>query len=406
MVGGWKYVPSILVSSIMAHADNHNILNENQHGFRKYRSCETQLIEFTADIIANMEDGKQTDTILLDFSKAFDKVGHNNLLQKLKHYGIRGKTLNVIASFLSERTQRVVLEGVQSYEGKVISGVPQGSVLGPALFLFYINDIATEINSSIRLFADDTIMYLAVTSTNDAEKLQSDLTRLETWETQWEMEFHPNKCQVITFTRKRDPLKFNYTLHGISLEHVTVAKYLGVTFTSDLRWNAHISSIAGKASSTLGFLRRNLQLKNKKLKETAYFSLVRPKLEYAAPVWDPYTQNCISRLEKVQRTAARYVTNTWDRRASVTALLQQLKWKSLETRRKNQRLITFYKMHNHVAALNLNFRHIRPISTSTRNAHSCQYLQPTCNTDYSKFSFYPRTTKEWNMLPDDLVTSN
>ena len=165
-----KLFEHIIASNIMKHANENNILYDLQHGFRERRSCETQLIEFTADIISNMQQGHQTDTIILDFSKAFDKVSHSRLLYKLQHYGITGKTNKVVSSFLSQLTQRVALEGEHSYEGQVVSGVPQGSVLGPCLFLFYINDITEGLESTVRLFSDDTILYLAITSPTDATR--------------------------------------------------------------------------------------------------------------------------------------------------------------------------------------------------------------------------------------------
>ena len=151
-------------------------------------------------------------------------LGHNHLLEKLKFYGIRGKTNTWIRDFLSNRRQVVVVEGEKSYAAEVKSGVPQGSVLGPSLFLFYINDIEDNMESTVRLFADDTIVYLAVSSTQDAETLQNDLNKLGIWERKWHMEFHPEKCQVLTITRKRKPIVYNHTLHEHTLEHVETAK--------------------------------------------------------------------------------------------------------------------------------------------------------------------------------------
>ena len=138
-----------------------------QHGFREGRSCETQLNELVHDLAKNMHDGLQNDVIVLDFSKAFDKVGHERLLKKLSWYGIRGETNEWIRSFLSDRTQAVVVDGHTSSSAPVLSGVPQGSVLGPCLFLYYINDIAESLNSTVRLFADDTMLYLVINSEAD-----------------------------------------------------------------------------------------------------------------------------------------------------------------------------------------------------------------------------------------------
>ena len=146
----------------MNHADKHNILYPLQHGFRRHRSCETQLLECIDDVTLNLENSHQTDVLIMDFSKAFDKVSHNLLALKLKHYGIQGKTNKWILSFLSNRTQAVILEGITSEYVDVQSGVPRGSVLEPSLFLFYINDIPVGLKSTIRLFADDTVAYLTI----------------------------------------------------------------------------------------------------------------------------------------------------------------------------------------------------------------------------------------------------
>ena len=288
-----KIMEHIVTSHIMKHSENNNILYPLQHGFRSQRSCETQLLECVDDLTTNLEMGKQTDLLILDFSKAFDKVSHSLLLHKLQHYGIRGQTNNWIRAFLADRTQVVVVDGAESSVGRVESGVPQGSVLGPSLFLFYINDLPDNLHSTVRLFADDTIVYLTISSETDCQTLQNDLDKLALWETKWKMEFHPDKCTVLTVSKKKQPLAFNYTLHGHILQHETSTKYLGCTLTSDLNWGTHISNICSKANRTLGFLQRNLHISSRNIKQQAYKTLVRPQLEYSSTVWDPYQQGHI-----------------------------------------------------------------------------------------------------------------
>ena len=181
-------------------------------------------------------------------------------------------------------------------------------------------------------------------SPRDSIILQSDLDHLAEWEQKWKMEFHPDKCEVIHISHKRNTIKHEYNLHGHIIKAVTAAKYLGVTITSDLKWNRHIGSAATKANRVLGFLRRNLKVKSSSLKEKAYKTLVRPSMEYAASVWDPYTDNNINRLEMVQRRAARYTLNQWERCASVTAMLSTLAWRPLWVRRRDMRLVMLYKI--------------------------------------------------------------
>ena len=297
------------------------------------------------DLARNLSKGKQTDLVLLDFSKAFDKVNHSKLLWKLHQYVIRGHALAWIRAFLGNRSQTVVLEGEESGSVPVTSGVPQGSVLGPILFLAYINDLPDELSSQVRLFADDTAVYLTIGGAEDGKVLQTDLDRLSVWEDRWDMEFNPSKCQVVRVTSSRTLFNIAYTLHGQVLEVVTSAKYLGVDISNGLSWNPHIDRITGNANRTLNFIQRNIKTKNQKVRETAYNTMVRPQLEYAAPVWDPYFKEKILQLEKVQRRAARWTTSSFDYRSSVTAIVNDLGWRTLEQRRADAGLCLFSKLY-------------------------------------------------------------
>ena len=232
----------------MQHLTKHNILYPLQHGFRDKRSCESQLIEFVNDIAFNMQKGHQNDVVVIDFAKAFDKVAHNRLFYKLSSYGVKGNTLGWIGSFLSGRSQKDVLEGKSSSSAPVLSGVPQGSVLGPVLFLIYTNDLPEYVsNSTVRLFADDTLLYLTIHNSSDCTKLQDDLNNLQKWESDWQMSFHPEKCEVIHITTKKYLIIHKYTLHGHTLLSVPQIKYLGVQISQDLKWNSHINYISSKA---------------------------------------------------------------------------------------------------------------------------------------------------------------
>ena len=231
-----------MASGISKHFRVQNILSELQQRFREKRSCEKQLIMLVDELSKSMQSGKQTDLILLDFSKAFDKVAHEKLLSKLNFYAIRGNILNWIKDFLDNRTQSFILNGTNSDHIAVSSGVPQGSVLGPILFLTYINDLPEQVRSRVWLFADDTAMYLALDKHADSEILQKDLEILENWEKLWDMSFNPSKCQVLHVTRRKAHLQTKYHLHGCVLESVPSAKYLGVTISEDLKWSEHITT--------------------------------------------------------------------------------------------------------------------------------------------------------------------
>ena len=186
---------------------------------------------------------------------------HNRLLYKLSSYGVKGNTLGWIGSFLSGRSQKVVLEGKSSSSVPVLSGVPQGSVLSPILFFIYINDLPEYVsNTTVRLFADDTLLYLTIHNSSDCDKLWEDLNYLESWKSDWQMSFHPEKCEVIHITTKKTPILHSYSLHGHILYSVPQIKYPGVHISQDLKWNSHINSTSSKANQTLGFLKRNLRI--------------------------------------------------------------------------------------------------------------------------------------------------
>ena len=188
------------------------------------------------------------------------------------------------------RTQAVVLEGESSEGVPVNSGVPQSSVLGPLLFLLYINDLAHDIQSQVRLFADDTAVYLTVRNNSDSNILQADLDRLEIWKRTGDMEFNPSKCQVLHISKSRHPVSTQYSLHNQALESVDCAKYRGVHLSKDLSWNTHVNNITSTAYKTLGFVKRNVNTTKQSVRELAYKTLVRPQLEYASSVWSPSTR--------------------------------------------------------------------------------------------------------------------
>ena len=274
----------IIVRNINKHLAFESILADCQHGFRSQRSCETQLVQFFHDLVSNLEralnrNHRQTDVIIMDFAKAIDKVPHRRLLYKLDYYGIRGSTHKWITPWLSGRFQKVVLDGQASDPVPVLSGVPQGSVLGPVLFLIFINDLPENIRSSVRLFADDCVLYRNIESPMDCQFLQDDLNSLAQWETDWQMKFNVAKCHSMRVTRHPPDkhIQFDYTLHQQRLEQVQSAKYLGLTITDDLDWGQHVSEISAKATKTMGFLRCNLAFAPRHTKEVAYKTLVRPK---------------------------------------------------------------------------------------------------------------------------------
>ena len=407
-----KLLEHILCSQIRNYLDEHGILSPYQHGFRKKLSCESQLLVTTHDLLKRLDNREDVDIAILDFSKAFDVVPHERLLRKLRLYGIEGRTLQWISSFLQGRTQSVLVDGIRSHQGNrttgddVVSGVPQGTVMGPLLFLLYINDLPSVLSpsTSCRLFADDCLIYRSISSLSDQSALQEDLEALHDWGTVWGLKFNVTKCNIMHLTRKSTtPVRF-YTLGGEIIKSVSEAKYLGICLsdnygTRSSQWKSHITEIANKANQRLGFLRRNLGGCPYRLREVGYISLVRSCLEYSGAIWDTTIKDERDRLEVIQRRAAR-----WARGArgiiSITALLNDLKWQPLADRRRNQRLSLFYKiLHQDLNippdSVDLN------ISTSrTRKKHSLVLQREHGRDKHSPYwkGTICRTIPEWNNL--------
>ena len=403
-----KITEHIIVSQTMKHLDNHSILVDIQHGFRRRRSCESQLIITSHDLATILNRHSQADVAVLDFAKAFDKVPHHRLLQKLKQYNLDNDVIGWVESFLSCRNQRVVVDGFASKEAPVMSGVPQGTVLGPLLFLIFINDIAAETSSSIRLFADDCLLYREVRTHADCHLLQQDLDKLTQWSKTWGMQFNVKKCNIISITNAtKHNISHQYLMDGEIVSPTDTTDYLGVRFNGKLRWNQHIDHISSAANRMLGFLWRNLYKCPQDLKEKAYKTMIRPKVEYCASIWDPHHTKYIDKLESVQRRAARFVTNQPHRRSepvvSVTAMIQDLGWEPLSTRRLQSRLTSFYKVLNHHLEIPQSYHPVPAQDLQDTRGHDKRFQTYQPEIDAYKFSFFPRTVVDWNKLPAETV---
>ena len=255
------------------------------------------------------------------------RVAHQRLLRKLDHRGILVETYEWIEACLSARTQQVVVDGVASDQSTVISGVPQGTVLGPLLCIVFIDELPDNILYRVRLFADDCTLYREIRRTQDWHTLKIYLNIFSKWEATWGMEFHPQKCNGVAYSRSTPPNDNDYHLKRTVLAHCTSPKCLGVAMSSDLSRNTHIDRITKKANIMIGFLRRNLKVANERTKSDAYRALVRSHPKYCCAVWSPFTASNIKKL--VQRRAARYVTNIYHNTSSVTNMLHHLQWESL-----------------------------------------------------------------------------
>ena len=264
--------------------------------------------------------------------------------------------------------------------------MPQGSVLGPTLFLLYINDMPNQIQSSVGLFADDTMLYRRIRSQNDCNTLAADLSQLQEWEETWQMQFNASKCHLILVTNKKKPIIFDYQIHGQTLQRVDSAKYLGVEITSNITWSKHISQVTTKANRTSAFIQRNMRNCPKSIKNACYKSLVRPILEYASVVWDPHQQNDIQALEAVQKRAARRSTNNFSPYESATGFVQHLGLAELHTRRKRDKLLTMHKMYHRQISVPLPHS-IQPAYKKTRG-HMNKLTIPNSRINSHLHSFF------------------
>ena len=351
-----------------------------------------------------MKMASQVDVVILDFEKAFDTVAHQRLLRKLLYYGITGDVHHWIANWLIGRGQCVIVDGEKSATQSVESGVPQGTVLGPILFLVYINDIAEEVQADARLFADDGLLFRVIESVDDAQALQSDINKVALWSKKWQMRFNATKCYIMRITRKHHPIIFHYSMHGHILKVKDHHPYLGIELDNTLSWNDHIKKTTAKAHKTLNFLRRNLYRCPTNVKEAAYKTMVRPTLEYACSAWDPGDVGQIKALEKVQRKAARFVTSDWSYCTSVTDLMKSLEWQSLQERRIIRRLVLFYQAKHRLFAIHMP-PYVQPPPRLPARRHDQQFNPITCHTNSYMDSFWPRTISSWNYLPAHIVES-
>ena len=334
-----KLLEHIICKHILDHLDRNKILMTLNHGFRSSYSYETQLVATIHDLLGKSDIGAQIDMVILDFSKALDTVPHQKLLHKMRQYGVDGNINAWLCGFLTNRKMRVVIDGKASEAVPVDSGVPQGTVLGPLLFLCHINGLPDAVKSTVRLFADDCLLYRQVKSTEDHISFQQDLQNLETWAKTWGMRFNAMKCYIMSINSKSTHF---YQLDGNTLQQVPKNPCLGVTISDDLKSKSHICKIIKKANSTLGFLIKNLKHCPLNSGMTACISLVGSTLEYSSVIWDPYLQKDIDKLEKVQRQAARFISGDYTSRdhGCVTQMLTDLHLPPLQDRRKANRLVS------------------------------------------------------------------
>lgn len=305
-----KLLEKLLKAAIMKHVMENELLNSSQHGFMAKKSCLTNLLHCLEEVTAILDSGDCVDILYLDFAKAFDKVQHKRLLSKLEALNIKGEILAWIKAWLSNRKHRVVLNGKQSDWCAVPCSVPQGSVLGPILFIIYINDIDGCIEDIIALllkFADDTKVIKRISTVADNLALQDVINNLMAWAKKWQMSFNVGKCKILHLGNNNP--QFVYNMEGVTLNVTSNQKDLGVFVDQSAKPSLQVSKAAQKANQVLGRLLRSFKCREKTTMVQLYKTFVRPHLEYAIQAWCPYTIKDIDTLEKVQKRFVRQITS-------------------------------------------------------------------------------------------------
>lgn len=345
----------------------------------------------------SFDRNEQVDIIYLDFEKAFDKVPHNMLLYKLEHHGVRGKLLNLIKAFLKNRFFQVRVNGTLSNRHRVLSGVPQGSVLGPLLFLVFISDLALNIKSKITFFADDTKLY-ANPITHHAE-LQQDLTEVESWSKIWKMQLNEEKCTVLSIGTTNT--EFPYVLNNITLKHVEEQKDLGIIVSSNLKWDTHISNIVKKTNSLVYCMQKAFHDRSADSILKLYKTFIRPKLEYSQTIWNPYFVKDIEMLEQCQRKITKIPNclSNYDYRTR----LSRLQLTTLKERRLRGDLIETYKILHGYYDCNLDI--FLPNQNTHLRGHSRKLEKVKCSKLPKKNYLVNRVVYTWNALSENTVSA-
>jgi len=397
-----KLLEKIIKEDLVKYLETNRLILDSQHGFRNQKSCLTNLLEFTQFVGDKIDAGEPVDVIYLDFQKAFDKVPHERLLLKLGSLGVRGRLLNWIRNWLTNRYQRVVISGEESEWVEVTSGVPQGSVLGPVLFVIYINDLDENILSKILKFADDTKLVRGIKTFEDYYDLGEDLSKLYKWSEDWQMSFNLDKCKVMHIGNNNN--LSSYSMGGQDLEEVDEERDLGVIINNKFKVDRQCAKVTKKANQVLGLIYRTFACKNKNIMLKLYKSLVRPHLDYCCQAWRPHLLKDINLLERVQKRATRMIEECKDMRYEDR--LKELRLTTLETRRVRADLLEVYKIVNKLEGVNeRNFferRQIEGIASGTRG-NSCKFFKKRFRVDTGKYIFGNRVVNDWNQLPNCVI---
>ena len=404
-----KVFERLIYNSLFEYFIQNDLISPYQSGFKPGDSCTNQLIFITHEIYQSFDDGFEVRGVFLDICKAFDKVWHDGLIYKLKQNGVAGDLLDTLTNFLKERKQRVVLNGQYSTWKNVEAGVPQGSILGPLLFLLYINDLPENLGSNPKLFADDTSLFSVIRNKHlSAQNLNEDLNKINHWAFQWKISFNPDpskQAQEVIFSRKLQkliypPLHFN----NIAVTQSTTQKHLGILLDVQLDFQGHLRNIYSKVNKTIGLLRKLHNTLPRLPLLTIYKSFIRPHLDYGDIIYDQaYTALFHQKIESVQYNSALAITGAI-RGTSKEKNYHELGLESLEKRRWYRKLCCFYKIFRSQSPqylFNIIPTSVRPYNI--RNANNIPQFK--VKHIFFKNSFFPSVVIEWNKLDLNICNS-
>ena len=386
------------------------LITKCQHGFlRKHSTC-SNLLESINDWSLNLKNSNTTDIIFIDFKKAFDSVSHQKLISKIESYGIQGDLLEWLKAFLTNRTQAVRIHNCISDNISITSGVPQGSVLGPLLFLLYINDItdiAEGLDVNLKLFADDAKLYSSFSfNSNSSSNLMTACHNLTQWAETWQLQIASEKCFVHRVTNRDSHIeqtvncKSPYTLDNNLLNWSKETRDLGIIIDSKLTFNQHISSMCHKAHTRAKLILRSFTSRDRSILTKAFITYVRPLLEYCTPVWSPHNIGNINKVEGVQRRFTKSMNGLSS--LSYISRLHELSLETLESRRLKQDLVMCYKIINGDVEIDPTSFFAFSSNCITRG-HRYKLLKQSMRVDAYKFSFANRVFTAWNNLPAHVV---
>ena len=401
-----KMLEKIVRDHIVEHMTKNDLFSKKQYGFIKGRSTVLQLLCALEQWTENIEEGKTVDCIYADFKKAFDKVPHKRLMKKVRAYGIHENICQWIEDFLKDRKQRVTVNGEVSDWETVISGIPQGTVIGPILFVIYINDLPDLIASTIFLFADDSKIWRGIKDAKDIEILQADLQKMKEWSIKWLLEFHPDKLKHLHIARDNEDPDYTYYIGEDKAKTTYMEKDLGVTVDAHLSFEDHMNKRVKTANSMMGMIRRGFQFLDRTMFLPLYKGMVRSGIEYGGPVWSPYKMKDIEKVEGVQRRATKVLPGM--KEMAYEDRLRKLKLPTLRHRRIRGDMIETYKiihkLYDPKVTPTIRLKRDMGRGGGSRG-HALEIFQPRARLESSRNIFTNRIWKVWNSLTTHIVTA-